>query len=113
SSASQPKEIAMKRLSNPLLFSLLAVGLVVPAVRGAHLTADFKEGKPAFKSIGPIAFGPEGILFAADTKSGAIAAIATGDTKPATGAKPLKIEGVNEKIAGLLGTTADQLSIDD
>ena len=39
------------------------------------------EGKVAFKSMGPLAFGPEGILFIADTKAAAVVAIATGDNK--------------------------------
>jgi len=103
----------MKPFSHHLLTTLLAVGLAVPAARAANWTADFKEGKPVFKSMGPIAFGPDGILFVADTKSAAIVAIATGDTKAAVGAKPLKIEAVNQKIAGLLGASAEQLLIDD
>jgi hypothetical protein len=72
-----------------------------------------KEGNPALKSMGPLAFGPEGILLVADTKGAAIVAIATGDTKLAEGAKLLKVEGINTKIAGLLGTSADQILIDD
>ena len=103
----------MKPLSHLLLSTLLAFSLAAPAARAAQLTADFKEGKPAFKSMGPLAFGPEGILFVADTKSAAIVAIATGDTKAAAGSKPLKIEGINQKIAGLLGASAEQLLIDD
>lgn len=72
-----------------------------------------KEGKPTFKSIGHLAFGPEDILFVADTKAAALVAIATGDTKPASGAKLINVEGINQKIAALLGTTADQILIDD
>jgi hypothetical protein len=71
-----------------------------------------KEGKLELKSAGPIAFGPEGILFIADTKSAAIAAVATDDAK-AGAAKSTKVEGINQKIAGLLGTSADQILIDD
>ena len=103
----------MKRFSHPLLCALIAIGLAAPAARAANWTADLKEGKPTFKSMGPIAFGPEGILFIADTKSAAILAVATGDTKGTIGAKPLKIDGINQKIAGLLGASADQLLIDD
>ena len=43
----------------------------------------------------------------------AVVAIATGDTTPAKEAKPLKVEGINQKIAGLLGTSADQVLISD
>ncbi|MEN9573915.1 MAG: hypothetical protein RL514_1770 [Verrucomicrobiota bacterium] len=70
------------------------------------------EGKVALKSAGPITFGPDGVLFIADTKSAAIVAIATGDTK-AGAAKAVKVDGINQKIAALLGTTADQILLDD
>src|SRR5215813_12143931 len=106
------KGIVMKRLSH-LLCLLLAIGMAAPFARAAQLTASLKEGKPIFKSMGPITFGPEGILFIADTKSAAIVAVATGDTKPETASKPLKIEGINQKIAALLGASADQLLIED
>src|SRR5262245_43174837 len=82
-------------------------------LQAASWTDGMKEGKPEFKSMGPLAFGPEGILFVADTKAAVIVAVATGDTKPATGASALKVEGINQKLAGLLGSTADQLLIDD
>jgi hypothetical protein len=49
----------------------------------------------------------------ADTKAAAVVAIATGDVKPAPGAKLLKVEGINQKVAALLGTTADQILIED
>ena len=78
-----------------------------------NLTADMKEGKAEFKSMGPLAFGPEGILFIADTKAAAIVAIVTSDTKPADASKELKIQGINQKLAALLGSSADQILIDD
>src|SRR5690349_23830690 len=78
-----------------------------------NLTADMKEGKAEFKSMGPLAFGPEGILFIADTKAAAVVAIDTGDTKAAAGEKALKVDGINQKIAALLGTAADQILIND
>lgn len=95
------------------LLAALALGLSTTGIRAANWTADMKEGKPAFKSIGPIAFGPEGILFIADTKSAAITAIATSDTKATGENKPFKVEGINQKIAALLGTSADQVLIQD
>jgi hypothetical protein len=57
--------------------------------------------------------GPDGILLIADTKAAAIVAVATGDTKAAANVKPLKVEAINEKVAALLGTTADQILIQD
>jgi hypothetical protein len=103
----------MKRTVHQIVLTLIALGLLTPGARAAHWTADMKEGKPAFKSMGPLAFGPEGILFVADTKSAAITAVATGDATPAKGEKTLKVEGINQKIAGLLGTTVDQILVGD
>ena len=82
-------------------------------IHAGNLTAGMTEGKPEIKSMSQLAFGPEGILFIADSKSAAVFAVATGDTKAASGSEPLKVEGINEKIAGLLGTSADQILIDD
>ena len=92
--------------------SLLAFGLVVPGAR-ADLTSDMKAGKPAFRAMSQLAFGPEGVLFIADTKAAAITAIATGDTKAAGGEVTIKSEAIDEKIAALLGTKSDQIVIED
>jgi len=94
--------------------ALLALMLCAPITSpAAHLTDGMKEGTVSLQSAGPLTFGPEGILFVADTKAAAIVAIATGDTKPAPANATLKIEGVNQKAAALLGTTADQILITD
>ena len=92
--------------------ALLAALLAAPLATGADLTASMSEGKPDLKSIGPIAFGPEGILFAADSKSAAVFAIATGDTKGVQ-ADSLKVENLDEKIAALLGTSVEQILVND
>ncbi len=103
----------MKRFVLSIALAVFAFGLFIQGADAAKWTADMKEGKPEFKSMGPLAFGPDGILFVADTKAAAIIAIATGDTKSAANAKPLKVEGINQKIAALLGTAADQILIND
>ncbi|MCI0391602.1 MAG: hypothetical protein MOB07_22900 [Acidobacteria bacterium] len=103
----------MKRLSLLVVLTLLALGLISQGANAVNWKADMKEGKPTFKSMGPLAFGPDGILFIADTKAAAIVALATADVSPAKGAKLLKVDGINQKIAALLGTQADQILIDD
>ena len=69
------------------------------------------EGKAEFKSMGPLAFAPDGTLFVADTKSAAITALATGGAKAE--AKPVKIEDLDKKVAALLGTAPDQILLND
>lgn len=103
----------MKRITLNAGAALTALALLSHNGTAANWTEGMKEGQAVFKSMGPLAFGPEGILFIADTKSAAIVAIDTGDTKAASGAKSLKVEGINTKIAALIGTTADQVLISD
>ena len=78
----------------------------------ADSTAGMKAGKVPIQSISQITFGPDGVLFVADSKAAAVVAIATGDTKPAD-AKPIKIEAINQKLAGMLGTSTDQILVAD
>jgi len=102
----------MKRTILGVVFAVVLAALAHSA-HAEDFTAGMKEGKATFKSMGPIAFGPDGILFVADTKAAAIVAVATGDTKPAADAKPVKVEGIDQKVAGLLGTSPDQVLIND
>src|SRR5262245_44168601 len=102
----------MKTFTSSLALNVLALGLATtPAL--ASPTAGMKEGKVELKSINQLAFGPEGVLFIADSKAAAIVAIATDDNKPAAGTATIKAEAINEKIAALAGTSADQIFIED
>jgi hypothetical protein len=101
----------MKLLNRTSLAAVCALGVALTS-QAANWSEGMKAGKPEFKSISQLAFGPEGILFLADSKSAAVFAVATGDTKSAAGAT-VKIEGINDKIAALLGTTKDQILIND
>jgi hypothetical protein len=90
----------------------LGLALVANAA-AADLTDSLKKGAPSLKSISSLAFGPEGILFVGDSQDAAIYAIGTGDTKPIGGNGALKVDGVDEKIANMLGTTAKETRITD
>jgi len=60
-----------------------------------------------------LAFGPQGILFIGDPQAAAIYAVDTGDrAKPDSTNKP-KVEGIDTKVAALLGTEAKQVRIAD
>jgi len=102
----------MKTIARSLLVTLLALSITSSRSLAENWTAGMKQGTPSFQSMGPLAFGPDGILFVADSKNAAIMAIATADTTSAAGSKPLKVEGINQKLAGLLGTATDQILID-
>lgn len=68
---------------------------------------------PTFKSIGPLAFSPDGVLFAGDTQSAAILALDLGAaaTGGAPGAKG--IEAFDQKVAALLGTDVREIAVTD
>lgn len=83
------------------------------STHAADLTAGMQQGKPDLKSAGPATFAPQGILLVGDTQGAAIFAIATGDTSSGTPSQPLAVEKIDEKIAGLLGTTPKGILIND
>jgi hypothetical protein len=91
---------------------LVLVFSLALAASGAD-SASLKEGKAELKSAGPLAFGPNGILFAGDSAAASIVAIDTGDTKPGKAAGPFEIKGINEKVAATLGAAPDQILIQD
>lgn len=71
------------------------------------------KGTPAWKSSGPIAFGPDGLLLLADTKGAAVFAVDLGDKQADSSKGEIKIDAINEKVAALLGTTPDKIAIND
>ncbi|TXT36633.1 MAG: hypothetical protein FD138_915 [Planctomycetota bacterium] len=96
------------RLSSCVIAGLL---LSMSAAFGAEW--GLKEGAAELKSAGPIAFGPDGILFVGDAKGATVFAIGTGDTKGNPTKIDLNISGLNSKVAEVLGTNADKITIND
>jgi hypothetical protein len=94
------------------LTALLGLALVA-GTTWADLTDSLKKGTPDLKSIGPLAFGPAGVLFVGDPSGAAIFAIDTGDRGPATETGAVKMENVDAKIASLLGIDKSQILIRD
>jgi len=72
-----------------------------------------KKGTPQLKSAGPLAFGPEGLLFIGDTQGAAVFAIDTNDSAGNPSKVKINVSKINEKLAALLGTSARDVSIND
>ncbi|MSR58077.1 MAG: hypothetical protein EXS05_10425 [Planctomycetaceae bacterium] len=92
------------------LIVVLLTGLTAAAEKHAGLD---QTGKPDLKSAGPLVFGPEGVLFVGDTQGAAVFAIGV---EPATGGAPaadFRFEGLDTKLAALLGIKAADLLIND
>lgn len=67
---------------------------------------------PSFQSIGPLAFGANGVLFAADPKAATVFALTLkADATAAPGA--VSVDKIDQRIAAALGTDASQIAITD
>jgi hypothetical protein len=71
------------------------------------------HGTPEIQSLGSLAFGPEGILFIGDSKAGAVYAIEMADQTSNLTDDGLEINGIDEKIASMLGTSTKDIVIHD
>ncbi len=89
------------------------LALTVASVsKPATSSVNLPMGKVQLSSAGAMAFGPGGILFVGDSIGARIVAIDTKDTKASGNAK-INVEGVDAKIAALVGVTPDQIVIND
>jgi hypothetical protein len=101
--------------SRTVVAALCAAALLAGAANAAEksLLNSLKAGTPDLKQAGALAFAPEGILLVGDTTSAAVFAIDTGD-RPAKAAEgAIKVEGINQKVAGLVGADVKQVKIND
>ncbi len=92
--------------------AVLALALLAAPVSADHHKSGMKAGNADLRSAGALAFGPDGILFVGDSAGGSIYALDTGDTK-AGSTVSISVKAVNEKVAAMLGTSADQILISD
>jgi hypothetical protein len=72
-----------------------------------------QRGTVALRSAGPITFGPDGVLFVADSASATIHAIGLGAAGEASGAEPFDLEHVDERVASYLGAAVGDVAIHD
>ena len=91
----------------------LAIALADTTKPAGSLLGSLTSGKLELKSAGPLAFGPEGVLFVGDSAGGRIAGIDTNDRTAARGKSTINIEGIDVKIAALVGAPPDQVMIHD
>lgn len=92
-----------------------AVALVaVVAATPPNLNTTVKSGTgPSLTSIGTLAFGPGGVLYAADPQSATIFAIDLGAAATQGAAGTKDVTGIDAQVAALLGTAASEITIND
>ena len=94
-------------------FFRLATATCCVAALSLAAGINMPSGKVELKSAGALAMGPDGILFVGDSVGGAIVALDVDDRTPSKSDASLEIKGINEKVAAMLGTAADQILIQD
>ncbi len=93
--------------------AIVAVAIALGAATAqADLTSSLAKGTPEVKSAGPLAFGPEGVLFVGDPLGATIFALDTGDRTASAGGA-INVQGIDGKVAQLLGTDAKGVQIVD
>jgi hypothetical protein len=92
----------------------IALGLTLTAARQPAAPAvELTAGKVPLKSAGALAFGPSGVLFVGDSVGGSLVAIDTEDTTAAASAVKINVDGLDAKIAALVGIPAKEILIND
>ncbi|HET9360581.1 MAG TPA: hypothetical protein VFO58_12585, partial [Vicinamibacterales bacterium] len=92
-----------------LLALLVLTSLSNPSAQQASQTG---QG-PSLASIGPIVFGPDGTLFAADSQGASIFALDLGAQANTGAANAKGLDALDEKLGALLGTAAKEITITD
>ena len=95
------------------LLVLLTATAVSVTAQAADDEPEWTVGTPTMKSVGPLAFGPQGVLFVGDPEGAAIFALDTGDTEAPAGRGELDVDALDEKLAALLGTTVAEVRFHD
>ncbi len=72
-----------------------------------------RVGTPEIRSVGPIAFGPAGILFVADNASAKVFAIDVADPGGEAGVGSFELENVDAHVGSFLGCDASDVLIQD
>ncbi len=108
--------LEVRRVEMRTLLKLAAVLALVTATASAPYAARFTAPTmvgPSFSSIGPLAFNPDGVLYAADRQAATIFALDLGTQATAGAPGTQSLAAINQKIAALFGTDAQQIAITD
>jgi hypothetical protein len=92
------------------VLAFVALTAYAPAVAPPVVAA---VSGPQMQSIGPLSFGPDGVMYAADSAAGTIYALDLA--AQATGGQPgtANVTGIDSKIAAMLGTDVKDVAITD
>jgi hypothetical protein len=107
------RRLTLVRVAVGLSLAAALAVTVMAARKPAGVLADLTSGNAQLKSAGALAFGPDGVLFVGDSIGGEVVALDTNDHAAARSAVKIDVQGVDVKIAALVGVTPDQIMIND
>ncbi|MEM9341179.1 MAG: hypothetical protein AAGA66_20770 [Bacteroidota bacterium] len=87
--------------------------LILTLFLAFSVSGQSKRGKPDIKSIGTLEFSETGTLFIGDSYGGVVYAIDLEDDEKSENAKGVSIADLEGQVAGLLGTSDDNVLIHD
>jgi len=102
----------IRKLTGVAVVAALGLVIMAGARPEASMTSTLTLVSPELSSIGAMAFGPENILFVGDSEGAGVYALDVADDGHGSG-DAVSMLGVDRKIAALLGTTADEIVIND
>ncbi len=103
-SRQRDEEVVMLRRTFLTLFAMSVVCTTTWA-------AGIEKGTIHLTSGGPLAFGPNGVLFISDPMAATIYAVNTDDKEGSGG--DISVDDIRGKFAAMLGTESDDIRIDD
>jgi hypothetical protein len=89
------------------------VALAALSAGRTGVTAAVADEGPMLQSVGPMTFAPDGLLFAADTTAATIYALDLGAQATGGKAGAADVEGIDQKIAAMLGSEAAAVRVTD
>jgi hypothetical protein len=89
------------------------VALAALSAGRTGVTAAVADESPMLQSVGPMTFAPDGLLFAADTTAATIYALDLGAQATGGKAGAADVEGIDQKIAAMLGSEAAAVRVTD
>ena len=103
----------MKKMYYLLAVACVGFALLATTYRSVESKYGMVVGTPEIKSISSLSFGPEGILFIGDSKSATVFAVDTKDAGMTAKAANVEIKNIDQKVAALLGTEVQNITIQD
>ena len=91
----------------------LILGMALVSVANADLTEGLKQGDIKLASVGPLAFGPDGVLFVSDPLAARIYALDTADRSGDADKASYDLKNLGGQIAAALGTTPREVRVID